>query len=112
MVLEVPAAQEGLQSHWIHLLLQDLLHQVLQPSPEFHLLLADPEVLVVLVVLGVLILPQTHPFLPSLLVGLVDQEVLGAQMDLMYLGDRLFLLDQGSPVSLFHLLVLVIPAPH
>ena len=32
-------------------------------------------------------------------------------MDLVYLGDHLFLLVQGSPVSLFHLLVLVILAP-
>lgn len=111
MVPEVPAAQEDLQSHWIHLLLQDLLHQVLQPSPEFHLLLEDPEALVVLGVLGVLIPPQTHPFPPPRLVDLVDQEVPGSQLDLLYLGDRLFQLVQGSPVFLFHLLVLVILAP-
>ena len=111
MVPEVLVAQEDLQSHWIHLLLQDPLHQVLQPSLEFHLLLEDPEALVVLVVLGVLIPPQTHPFPPSLLVGLVDQEVPGARMDLLYLGDLLFLLVQGCPVSLFRLLVLVILAP-
>ena len=110
MVLEVPAAQEDLQSHWIHLLLQDLLHQVLQPYQEFHLLLADPVVLVAPAVLGVLIPPQTHPSPPSFLVGLVDQEDPGARGDLSYLGDRLFLLVQGSLVCLFHLLVLVILA--
>ena len=110
MVPEVLAAQENLQSHWIHLLLQDLLHQVLQPSLESHLLLEDPEALGVLVVLEVRKPPQTRPFPPSLLVALEDQEVLGARMDRLYLADLLFLLVRGFPVSLFHLLVLVILA--
>ena len=109
---EVPAVQEDLQSHWIHLLLQDPLHQVLQPSLEFHLLLEDPEALVVLAVLGVLIPLHLHPFPPPLQLALVDQEVLGARMDPLYLGHRLLLLVQGCPVFLFHLLDLVILAHH
>ena len=104
---EVLAGQVDLKSHLIHLRLQDLLHQVLQPPPEFHLLLEDPEALVVLAVLGVLIPLHPHPFPPPLQLALVDQEVLGARKDPLYLGHRLLLLVQGCPVFLFLLLVQV-----